>query len=109
MTEDWEIGSPRRNGELRDAIAQRTATVVESNGRVTGYATIIGFFGHAVGEGNDDLQAPFGAATPDCRRLRQRQGGGLTGDDDLGGRETYAKGAAQARRDGARVLRFTQN
>lgn len=58
-----QIHGHDRNGELRDAIAQGTATVVESNGRVTGYATIIGFFGHAVGEGNDDLQALIGAAT----------------------------------------------
>jgi predicted N-acetyltransferase YhbS len=38
-----------RGGELLDAIKQGTATVVECNGRITSYATIIGFFGHAVG------------------------------------------------------------
>src|SRR5262245_28061358 len=51
-----------RGGELRDSIAQRTATVVERNGRITGYATIIGFFGHAVGETNEDLKALIAAA-----------------------------------------------
>jgi GNAT superfamily N-acetyltransferase len=52
-----------RGGELGDAIAQGTATVVLRQGRVTGYATIIGFFGHAVGATNEDLQALI-AATP---------------------------------------------
>ena len=36
--------------------------MVEHYGRVTGYATIIGFFGHAVGESNEDLKALIGAA-----------------------------------------------
>lgn len=51
-----------RGGELSDAIQQKTATVVEHNGRLTGYATIIGFFGHAVGETNEELKALIGAA-----------------------------------------------
>lgn len=45
-----------RAGELQDAIKNGSATVVERDGRVTGYATIIGFFGHAVGEESRDLQ-----------------------------------------------------
>ena len=45
-----------RDGELRDAIARGNATVVEHDGRVTGYATIVGFFGHAVGETNADVK-----------------------------------------------------
>ena len=52
-----------RGGELKDAITQGTATVVVRRGQVTGYATIIGFFGHAVGETNDDVKALI-AATP---------------------------------------------
>ncbi len=52
-----------RGPELRDAIAQGTATVVEHAGHITGYATLIGFFGHAVGEGNDELKALIGAAS----------------------------------------------
>ena len=51
-----------RGGELLDAIKQGTATIVEHGGRVTGYATVIGFFGHAVGESNKELQALIGAA-----------------------------------------------
>jgi GNAT superfamily N-acetyltransferase len=46
-----------RDEELADAIRRKTATVVERAGRITGYATIIGFFGHAVGETNEDLKA----------------------------------------------------
>ena len=51
-----------RRGDLSDAIQQRTATVVERDGRITGYATVVGFFGHAVGYSNDDLKALIGAA-----------------------------------------------
>ncbi len=52
-----------RSGELCDAITQATATVVEHDGRITGYATAIGFFAHAVGESNEALKALIGAAT----------------------------------------------
>ena len=51
-----------RGLELRDAIKGGSAMVVERAGRITGYATVIGFFGHAVAEGNDDLKALIGAA-----------------------------------------------
>jgi predicted N-acetyltransferase YhbS len=51
-----------RHGELLDAIQQGTATLVEHGGRITGYATPIAFFGHAVGETNDALKALIGAA-----------------------------------------------
>jgi GNAT superfamily N-acetyltransferase len=51
-----------RGGELRDAIRQRTATVVERAGRVAGYATQIAYLGHAVAETNDDLKVMIGAA-----------------------------------------------
>jgi predicted N-acetyltransferase YhbS len=50
-----------RAGELKDAIARGSATVVEHDGRITGYATVVGFFGHAVGETNKDLKALIGA------------------------------------------------
>src|ERR1700687_9119 len=46
-----------RSGELRDAVQQGTATVVERGGRITGYATAVAFFGHAAGETNDDVTA----------------------------------------------------
>jgi N-acetylglutamate synthase-like GNAT family acetyltransferase len=52
-----------RRQELADAIEAQTATVVEHDGRITGYATIIGFAGHAVGETNADLKALIGAAS----------------------------------------------
>lgn len=51
-----------RAGEALDAIKLGTATVVEHDGRVTGYATDLGFLGHAVGETNRDVMALIGAA-----------------------------------------------
>jgi GNAT superfamily N-acetyltransferase len=51
-----------RAGELKDAIAQGSASVVEHDGRITGYATVVGFFGHAVAETNTDLKALICAA-----------------------------------------------
>lgn len=51
-----------RGRDLREAIGQGTAAVVERAGRITGYTTQIAFFGHAVGESNDDIQALIGAA-----------------------------------------------
>jgi predicted N-acetyltransferase YhbS len=51
-----------RSGEVRDAIQQGTARVVEHEGRITGYATDLAFFAHAVGETNRDLMALIGAA-----------------------------------------------
>ena len=52
----------QRGGELTDAIAQGAARVVERAGRITGYATPVAFFGHAVAETNDDLKALIAAA-----------------------------------------------
>jgi GNAT superfamily N-acetyltransferase len=46
-----------RSGELRDAIQQGTAVVAERDGRIVAYSTLIGFFGHTVGESNSDVQA----------------------------------------------------
>ena len=51
-----------RGGELLEAIRQGTATVVEHEDRITGYATSVAFFGHAVGETNAELKALIGAA-----------------------------------------------
>jgi GNAT superfamily N-acetyltransferase len=51
-----------RSGELGDAIANGTALVVERQGRITGYASALAFFGHAAGESNLDLQALITAA-----------------------------------------------
>ncbi len=52
-----------RGGELPDAIEQGTAVIAERAGRISAYATTIGFFGHAVGETNSDIQALLAAAT----------------------------------------------
>ena len=51
-----------RGGELKDAINHETARVVERNGRITGYASTVAFFGHAVAEANQDLQALIASA-----------------------------------------------
>jgi predicted N-acetyltransferase YhbS len=58
----FRVHGHARGGELADAIAQGVATVVLRAGRVTGYAAPLAFFGHAVGETNDDLKALIGAA-----------------------------------------------
>ncbi len=51
-----------RTGEMRDALRPGHAAVVERAGRITGYASAIAFFGHAVGETNDDVKALIAAA-----------------------------------------------
>ena len=51
-----------RGGEVSDAIQQGTAVVAESDGRITAYASAVAFFGHAVGETNQDLQALIASA-----------------------------------------------
>jgi hypothetical protein len=51
-----------RGSELRDAIEQNTASVVEYLGRIIGYTTGIAFFGHSVAQTNRDLIALMGAA-----------------------------------------------
>jgi predicted N-acetyltransferase YhbS len=57
-----EVHGLERGNETRDMIEQGLASVVDRSGRVTGYASAIGFFGHAVGETNDDLKALIAAA-----------------------------------------------
>jgi GNAT superfamily N-acetyltransferase len=56
------IHGHERGQELIDAIKEGTATVVEHDDRITGYATLVGFFGHALGESNEELRALIGAA-----------------------------------------------
>lgn len=58
----FAVHGHERGGELADAVAQGAARVVTRMGRVTGYATPIAFFGHAVGETNGDLEALIAAA-----------------------------------------------
>jgi predicted N-acetyltransferase YhbS len=52
-----------RDVELREAISARTARVVEHLGQITGYATDVGFFAHAIAETNQDLKSLIGAAS----------------------------------------------
>ena len=53
-----------RGGDVSDSVQQGSGLVVERGGRVTGYTTGIGFFGHAVAETNEDIQALI-AGTPE--------------------------------------------
>lgn len=46
-----------RGAELAHAIREGSARVVEREGRVTGYSTHLGFFGHSTAETNIDMQA----------------------------------------------------
>ncbi len=46
-----------RSGELADAIKSGAAFVVEHDGKITGYSTGLAWFGHSVGESNDDVMA----------------------------------------------------
>jgi predicted N-acetyltransferase YhbS len=58
----FRVHGHTRHNEVAGAIEQGTAKVVEHVGRITGYTTGAGFFGHSVGEANSDLQALIGAA-----------------------------------------------
>jgi GNAT superfamily N-acetyltransferase len=58
----YRVHGHTRAGELRDSIGRGSALVVERDSRITGYATILAFFGHAVGESNVDVQALIAAA-----------------------------------------------
>jgi GNAT superfamily N-acetyltransferase len=51
-----------RVGELADAIKNGTAMVVERGERITGYTTVMAFFGHSVAQTNLDLQALIASA-----------------------------------------------
>ncbi|HUD15003.1 MAG TPA: GNAT family N-acetyltransferase [Terracidiphilus sp.] len=51
-----------RGVELAQAIEQRTASVVERGGRITGYTTHLAYFGHSTAETNVDLQSLIASA-----------------------------------------------
>jgi GNAT superfamily N-acetyltransferase len=51
-----------RTGELRDAMSERSARVIERHGRLTGYACGFGYFAHAAAETTDDLKALIASA-----------------------------------------------
>jgi hypothetical protein len=52
-----------RHGEVADAVTQNGALVVEHDDRISGYSTGLAFFGHTVGETNEDLKALIGSAS----------------------------------------------
>ena len=52
-----------RHRELLDAIKLGTARIVEHDGRITGYASDFGFFGHAAAETTRDLIALISSAS----------------------------------------------
>ena len=89
LTSTRATGSARRAwARSRRRIARRDhgerPTVVEHLGRITGYATAIGYAGHAVGESNDELKAlisaatDFAAAARWCRRATANCSDGAT-------------------------------
>jgi GNAT superfamily N-acetyltransferase len=51
-----------RSAELREGIGHGTARVVERGSRITGYASGFGYFGHAVAQSNEDLEALIAAS-----------------------------------------------
>jgi predicted N-acetyltransferase YhbS len=51
-----------RSIDLAQAIQHGTASVVERDGRITGYTTHLAFFGHSTAESNLDLQALIASA-----------------------------------------------
>ncbi|MDQ3587128.1 MAG: GNAT family N-acetyltransferase [Actinomycetota bacterium] len=51
-----------RAGELRDAVAQGAAQVVQREGAIVGYTTGIAFFGHSIAQTDEALKALIGAA-----------------------------------------------
>ena len=59
----FDVHGFERGGELKEAIQRDTATVVERDGQITGYATEVGFFAHSVARSNQDLIALIAAAS----------------------------------------------
>lgn len=51
-----------RQGELQEGIAAGSARVVEQDGEIRGYTSLLGFFGHTVTVDNDALKALIGEA-----------------------------------------------
>src|SRR5207245_4536553 len=57
-----KVPGPDRSGELAYDMKDGPAVVAERHERITGYATALAFFGHAVAETNLDLQAMIASA-----------------------------------------------
>jgi predicted N-acetyltransferase YhbS len=68
-----------RTGDLTEALGLRTLTVVEREGRITGYSTGIHFRGHTIAETNEDARALIAAAAelPDPGLLMPARNGDL--------------------------------
>ncbi|HEY2649352.1 MAG TPA: GNAT family N-acetyltransferase [Puia sp.] len=58
-----KIHGHNRSNELLGTIWAGTASVVEYNGKISGYTSQLGFLGHTVAETNNALKAIIGAAT----------------------------------------------
>ena len=58
----FRVHGQDRGGELSDSIKSGSAIVVETRGRIAGYASSLSFFGHSVAESNGDMQALISAA-----------------------------------------------
>ncbi len=58
----YRIHGHTRELELRGAIKAGTASVVENEGKIKGYSTQVGFFGHTVAGSNNELKAIIGAS-----------------------------------------------
>jgi hypothetical protein len=58
----FDVHGFERGGELHEAIERGTATMVERDGQITGYATEVGFIAHTVTKSNADLIALIAAA-----------------------------------------------
>jgi predicted N-acetyltransferase YhbS len=58
----FRIHGHTRRGDISFGLGSGSATVVEAAGRLTGYSTTVGFFGHSIGESNEDLKALIAAA-----------------------------------------------
>lgn len=56
-----KVHGHNRKQEVIDAIKQKNAKVVERGGKITGYTTEVSFFGHTVGETNEDIKALIAA------------------------------------------------
>ena len=65
------------NGELHDAIAQGTASVVEHLGDISGYSTGIGWGSHTIGQTNEDLEALYVGPGPRWRGTTDLRGNWL--------------------------------
>ena len=57
-----KVHGHERGQDFTDGVTMGTAMVVEHDGRITGYTTMLGYFGHTVCETNEDMKALVGAA-----------------------------------------------